>query len=673
MFDHTGGWDAGLDDAQLSAVTHGDDPLVIMAGAGTGKTRTLTARVAALMERGVPADRILLLTFTRRAADDMLARAESLIGAVPGSRRPQGGTFHAVAHRHVAAHAASLGLSAGCTLLDPSDVADVLDLMRGAFGLSGTGARLPSSRTLAEAYSRCINTQRTVSEVLATDFPWCEPHLDAITGLFRAFTERKRAGSLIDFDDLLLFWRALLRHDVLATHLAGAYDHVLVDEYQDVNSIQVDIVRALRPDGRGLTVVGDDAQAIYGFRGSDSHHLGDLTGQWPSVTTVRLEQNFRSTEPILRLANVVRPTEASGSLALFTDRAGGARPRVCRCYDAPAEARAIADGILEAHQRGVPLRDQAVLVRAAHHSDLVEVELSVRRIPYRKFGGLRFLEAAHVKDFIAAARLLDNPSDEVAWFRLLRLHHGIGPARALAMVEALAPERGDALAAWPEAVATAPRAVRASLSATLDGLIGARTRASTGERAAAVLATLTPLVRERYVDHAVRLGDLDRLVGTAAEVDDLGLWLAELTLDPPLSTGDLAGPPHLDEDYVSISTIHSAKGLEWPIVHIPHVIDGAFPSDMALGSPTGLAEERRLFYVAVTRAKDELSLYSPLRLPHHRRARDDRHSYAPTSRFLDAAALAVMEVEEHMRPTVPVAAVAVAAGTVEVDVSALWN
>ena len=230
-------------------------------------------------------------------------------------------------------------------------------------------------------------------------------------------------------------------------------------------------------------------------------------------------------------------------------------------------------------------------------------------------------------------------------------------------------------------MATAPRAVRASLSATLDGLIGARTRAATGERAAELrdkAATLKVvethgITRERYVDHAGRLGDLDRLVGTAAEVDDLGLWLAELTLDPPLSTGDLAGPPHLDEDYVSISTIHSAKGLEWPIVHIPHVIDGAFPSDMALGSPTGLAEERRLFYVAVTRAKDELSLYSPLRLPHHRRARDDRHSYAPTSRFLDAAALAVMEVEEHMRPTVPVAAVAVAAGTVEVDVSALWN
>ena len=671
MFDQSAGWDAGLDDAQLSAVTHGDDPLVVMAGAGTGKTRTLTSRVAWLMERGIPAERILLLTFTRRAADDMLSRAESLIGAAPGTRRPQGGTFHAMAHRHVMAHAESLGLSEGFTLLDPSDVADLMDLMRGAFGLSGTGARLPRSRTLAEAYSRCINTQRTVSEVLAVDFPWCEPHLDAVAGLFKAFTDRKRATSLLDFDDLLLFWRALLRHEPLGELMARSYDHVLVDEYQDVNNIQVDIVRALRPDGHGLTVVGDDAQSIYGFRGAEAHHLGDLADAWPSVTTVRLEQNFRSREPILRLANVVRPSEGSGQLTLFTGRAGGVRPRVRRCHDAPAEARAIADGILDAHERGVPLRDQAVLVRAAHHSDLVEIELSVRRIPYRKFGGLRFLEAAHVKDFIAAARLLDNPSDEVAWFRLLRLHHGIGPSRALAMVEALAPGRGDALSSWPEAVATAPAAVRASLSGTLDGLVAARQRGSAGERTAVVLATLTPLIRERYVDHAVRLGDLDRLVATAGAVGDLAAWLAELTLDPPVSTGELAGPPHLDEDYVSISTIHSAKGLEWPIVHIPHVIDGAFPSDMALGNPTGLAEERRLFYVAVTRAKDELSLYSPLRLPHHRRARDDRHSYAPASRFLDAAALATLEVEELARRTVPVAPVT--SVPVQVDVGALWN
>ena len=676
MFDIGSGWDHGLDEAQLAAVTHGDEPLVIMAGAGTGKTRTLTSRVAWLLERGVPAERILLLTFTRRAADDMLARAASLAGTVPGARLPSGGTFHAVAHRYVAAHAESLGLSEGFTVLDPADVADVMDLMREQFGLSGTDTRMPRSRTLVDVYSRCINTQRPLSDVLAVDFPWCEPHRDAMADLFRAFTGRKRASSLVDFDDLLLFWRGLLAHDHLRQFLASGFDHVLVDEYQDLNCVQVDIVRSLCPDGHGLTVVGDDAQAIYGFRGADAQHLRDLARLWPTATVVRLERNFRSRQPILELANVLRPADSAGRLTLFSDRAGGLRPTLIRCHDAPTESRAIADAVLEAHGRGVAFRDQAILVRAAHHSDLVEIELSVRRIPFRKFGGLRFLEAAHVKDFIATARLLDNPSDDVAWFRLLRLHQGIGPARARALVAVLRPETGDIVARWPEAVANAPAGTRSALASTLDGLGEARARHAAGPRAEAVLGVLSPLITARYGDASVRLGDLDRLVGAAASVTDLAGWLAELTLDPPASTGALAGPPHLDDDYVSISTIHSAKGLEWSIVHIPHVIDGAFPSDMALTSPTGLDEERRLFYVAVTRARDELNLYTPLRLPHHRRGRDDRHGYAPASRFLDTAALALLDVHERAprrRAAVPAAAGAPTATPVTVDLGSLWH
>jgi DNA helicase-2/ATP-dependent DNA helicase PcrA len=680
MFDTSAGWDHGLDEAQTAAVTHGDDPLVVMAGAGTGKTRTLTARVAWLLERGIPAERILLLTFTRRAADDMLSRAASMAGTVPGARPPNGGTFHAVAHRTVSAHAQTVGLSEGFTLLDPADVADVMDLMREEFGLSGGETRTPRSRTLVDVYSRCINTQRPLSEVLAVDFPWCEPHLDAIAGLFRAFVERKRGSSLVDFDDLLLFWRALLCHGQLRDHLAAGFDHVLVDEYQDLNSVQVDIVRALRPDGRGLTVVGDDAQAIYGFRGSDAQHLRDLAHQWPTTTVVRLERNFRSRPSILELANVVRPTESAGRLTLFSDRVPGARPRLIRCHDAPAEARAIADSVLESHERGGALRDQVVLVRAAHHSDLVELELSVRHIPYRKFGGLRFLEAAHVKDFVAAGRILDNPSDEVAWFRLLRLHHGIGPSRARALIDTLRPGTADILDRWPEAVANAPAGTRTALAATLGGLGEARARMPARQRAEGILTVLSPLIGARYADAAVRLGDLDRLVAAAGAIPDLAGWLAELTLDPPVSTGALAGPPHLDEDYVSISTIHSAKGLEWPIVHIPHVIDGAFPSDMALTSPAGLDEERRLFYVAITRARDELNLYSPLRLPHHRRGRDDRHSYAPTSRFLDPAALEVLDVHElppernrSISATSAGSAPAALSVPVTVDLGALWH
>ncbi len=671
MFDPAGAWDDGLDEAQLAAATHGDAPLIVMAGAGTGKTRALTSRVAWLMERGVAPERILLLTFTRRAADDMLARAAALIGAEPGTRRPSGGTFHAVAHRYVATYAESLGLPPSFTVLDPGEAADLMDLLRGQHDLAGTDVRMPRSPTLVEAYSRCINTQRPLRQVLAVDYPWCEPHLEAVAELFRAYTERKRVAALLDFDDLLLSWRALLGHEELGPHLAGRFDHVLVDEYQDVNTLQVDIVRSLRPEGRGLTVVGDDAQAIYGFRGADARHLHDLSEQWPDATVVRLERNFRSRQPVLDLANAVRPPENDHHLRLYSDRQAGPRPRLVRCHDAPAEARAIADGVLEAHERGVPLRQQAILVRAAHHSDLVEIELSVRRVPYRKYGGLRFLEAAHVKDFVTTARLLDNPHDEIAWFRLLRLHQGIGPARARSLLSMLRPGNDDLLPHWPDAVAFAPAATRTALAETLDGLARPRARRTPGERAEAVLGVLRPLVTVRYPDAAARLEDLQRLVATAATVDDLPSWLAELTLDPPRSTGDLAGPPHLDEDYVVISTIHSAKGLEWSVVHLPHIVDGAFPSDMSLGSPEGLAEERRLFYVAVTRAREELSLYAPLRMPHHRRARDDRHSFAPASRFLDEPALATLEVHELTPVRDRVAATATP--QVRVDLAPLWR
>lgn len=667
----TGAWDEGLDDAQVAAATHGETPLVVIAGAGTGKTRTLTSRVAWLLDRGTPPERILLLTFTRRAADDMLARAAALVGAAPGARRPSGGTFHAVAHRFIAAYAGSLGLSQGFTVLDLAEAADAMDLLRGRFGLAGTGVRLPRSATLVEVYGRCVNTQRPLHEVLASDYPWCEQHLDAIAELFGAFTARKRAASLLDFDDLLLYWRGLLGHEQLGPHLAGQFDHVLVDEYQDVNGLQVDIVRALRPDGRGLTAVGDDAQAIYGFRGADARHLHDLATAWPDATVIRLERNFRSRQPILDLANAVRPSASGGLLHLHSDRPVGVRPRLVRCHDAPAEARAVADGILEALDRGVALRQQAVLVRAAHHSDLVEVELSVRRVPYRKYGGLRFLETAHVKDFVTAARLLVNPHDDVAWFRLLRLHQGIGPARARALVELLRPETEDVLARWPEAVAASPARSRSAVAATFDGLAVARSRGTPGEQAHAVLVVLRPLILARYADAAARLGDLERLSAAAATVGDLSAWLAELTLDPPVSTGGQAGAPHLDEDFVVISTIHSAKGLEWSVVHVPHVVDGAFPSDMALTSEAGLAEERRLLYVAVTRARDELTLYAPLRMPHHRRGSDDRHSFAPVSRFVDAAATAVLDVEEvtPVRPPVPTGVTA----PVTIDLDPLWR
>ncbi len=671
MFARESAWDEGLDEFQLAVATHGDTPLVVVAGAGTGKTRALTSRVACLLDRGVPPDRILLLTFTRRAADDMLTRARDLVGG-RRDERPQGGTFHTVAHRHIAAYAEVLNLPKGFGLLDPAGSCDLMDLLRNDHDLTGTAARFPRSSTLVDIYSRCINTERPLRDLVASEYPWCEPHSAVIGDLFRSFTARKRSSALLDFDDLLLYWRALLRHEDLGPHLADRFRFVLVDEYQDVNSLQVDIVRLLAPDGKGLTVVGDEAQAIYGFRGSDPRHLRQLVRSYPGAATIQLERNFRSRQRVLDVANVLRPVaDGEPELRLHSDRGAGPRPTLNRCYDAPSEARAIVDRILEAYESGVHLRQQAVLVRAGHHSDLTEIELSVRKVPYRKFGGLRFLEAAHVKDFVCAARLLDNSCDEVAWYRILRLHRNIGPTRAKSLLEVVRPSEADALSRWPELVAAAPPTTRAELSASLSGLVEARGSGTCGRRAASVVRAIRPLLEGRYDDARARVGDLERLADTASAVEDLSAWLADLTLDPPISSGDLAGPPHLDEDYLVISTIHSAKGLEWSHVHVPHVVDGAIPIDMALSTPDGLEEERRLFYVAVTRARDELHLYAPLRMPHHRFARNDRHSFAPLSRFLADEVRAALDIIEEKPQQMQVQALA--ARPLVVDLDPLWS
>jgi DNA helicase-2/ATP-dependent DNA helicase PcrA len=420
--------------------------------------------------------------------------------------------------------------------------------------------------------------------------------------------------------------------------------------------------------------VGDEAQCIYSFRGSDPAHLRRLVGTFPDATVVRLETNFRSRQPILDVANVARPaSDAEVALRLRSVRGDGPTPTLLRCYDASSEARALVNRLLAAHELGRPLRDQAVLVRAAHHSDLVELELTHRRVPFRKYGGLRFLEAAHVKDFVAAARLVENPADELAWYRVLRLHGQIGPARAKALLRGAQSASGDdPLARWPELVAEAPPAARTQLSATLEGLCEARHHPAPGRRAEALLRVVTPLVVARYEESPARLGDLERLAAAAGAVDDWTAWLVELTLDPPASTGALAGEPHLDEDFVVISTIHSAKGLEWPVVHLPQLVDGFVPIDMALSTSEGIDEERRLFYVALTRAKDELHLYAPLRLHHHRFSQHDRHSFAPLSRFLSEELLSTLEVEEEPR-RFPAIDVVSSGHRVAVDLGPLWD
>src|SRR5580698_5158794 len=511
----------GLNEQQRRAVTHVGGPLLVLAGAGTGKTRTLVSRAAWLRDcQGIQASRILLLTFTRRAAGDMLARAAS-----GGSERICGGTFHAIAHKIIRQHAESFSLPPQFTILDPADTADILDALRPDHGLTDTSQRSPKAAACADIYTRCVNTGRPVSEVIAASFPWCAPFTSELAGLFRAYTARKRARHLLDFDDLLLLWQAALADPVAGPVLRGMFDAVLVDEYQDVNTVQASIVRLLQPDGKQLTCVGDDAQAIYGFRGADPVHLRQLAADYPGMDIVRLDRNYRSRQGVLDLANLIRPSAPGLDLTLTGDRGPGMAPLLVRCHDEATQAREICARILASAEDGAALRDQAVLVRAAHHSDVLEIELSARKIPYVKFGGLRFTDTAHVKDFLAAARILANPADDLAWFRLLRLHEGIGPVHARRVLAALTQDDGPA-DGWQQAIKAAPARSRRALAATLGRLSDAAgdpatapaqtvpaqttpaqtTPAQTAAaQAAAILVILDPLIRARYPDAAVRI------------------------------------------------------------------------------------------------------------------------------------------------------------------------
>jgi DNA helicase II / ATP-dependent DNA helicase PcrA len=670
MFDSAGVLEE-LNEEQRQAAAHPGGPLLILAGAGTGKTRTLVARAAWLCEQGVPPNRILLLTFTRRAADDMLSRAAPRARSASG--RITGGTFHAIAHRIIREHAEAFSLPPEFTVIDPADTADLLDARREEHGLVSTQRRAPRAAVCADIYTRCVNTQLTVADVVRRGFPWCADYTGQLADLFRGYVAHKRGHALVDFDDLLLLWRAALADPAAGPVLRGMFDAVLVDEYQDVNAVQADIVRLLAPEAGCLTCVGDDAQAIYSFRGADPEHLHRLAGDFPGLTTVRLARNYRSRQAVLRLANAVRPQSPGLELALTAAREAGAAPLLVRCHDEATQAREICARVLDAHEAGTDLHDQAVLVRAAHHSDVLEIELAARGIPFVKYGGLRFTEAAHVKDFLAAARIVANPADDVAWFRVLRLHEGIGPAHARRVIEILHPADPAPFGRWRDAVAAAPRRAREDLTATIGSLADAAAAPHNGELAAVILAALRSPLRARYPDADIRMADLQRLADAAASRPSLHDALVELALDPPLSASDLAGPPRQDEDFLVISTVHSAKGLEWPVVHLPHLVDGAVPSDMALASPAGLAEEQRLFYVAVTRAREQLFLYAPMRLHHHRLASDDRHGYGQLSRFLDGQALAACECvqAEPPRPLLP--RTGQLAARIDADLDALWT
>ncbi len=663
-----------LTEEQRRAVEHTGGHLLVVAGAGTGKITTLAARVAHLVGRGVAPERILLLTFSRRAAAELLRRAEHCAGQAVASAA-WGGTFHAVANRLLRRHGRALGLDPSFTVLDASDSADLMALVRSELDGLGSGpghdggrSRRARKETLAAILSRCVNTSTPLSEVLRTAFPWCSGERLAIRATLEAYTARKRRARVLDYDDLLLCWAALLRQPGPAAALRAQFDHVLVDEYQDTNALQADVLAGMagipgggggggdEGDGAGgggavLTAVGDDAQAIYGFRSATQRNILDFPARF-GADVVLLERNHRSTPQILATTNaVIAEARRRHPKTLWSQRGDGPTPSLVSCADEGAQSAAVCRRILGEHERGVALRDQAVLFRTGHHSDLLELELGARNIPFAKYGGLRFLEAAHVKDLLCLLRLVENPRDELAWFRVLQLLDGVGPATARVLAAAAAAATagtGTGAGADIGEIGALPAVARLAAGHLLAALAQARQPPSAGRPGVAVERARTwldPVVEARYPSPSARLADLDELERAAAAAPSLSRFLVELTLDPPASTGDLAGPPHLDDDVLTLSTIHSAKGGEWDVVHVLHLADGNVPSDLATGDAEAVEEERRLLYVAFTRARNRLQAYVPLRYHHRRRGHDDAHGYAQMSRFLTPAVVATMRRE----------------------------
>lgn len=635
-------WLESLNPAQSDAVRHAEGHLLIVAGAGTGKTKTLAARVASLVDTGADPDRILLLTFTRRAAQEMLDRVASMTDRRWASQI-WGGTFHAVANRLLRANAEAVGLSPSFTVLDPGDANDLIGLVRADLHELTKVRRFPRADTIAAMHSRMVNSQEKLSSVIDDHFPWCVEHLDVVKGVLREYVARKRAEGVLDFDDLLLHWRALAVAPGVGDAVRRRFDHVLVDEYQDTNALQADIVRGFA-EHASITVVGDDAQAIYGFRAATVDNLRQYPDMVGGATTVTLEQNYRSTNPVLDVANeVLAQSDRHLDKRLWSARRGGPRPRLVTCADEAAQSTWIAQRILELREEGIPLTDQAVLFRAGHHSDHLELELARRDIPFVKFGGLKFLEAAHVKDLMALLRVLDNPGDQLAWSRVLRSLPGVGPATVKRVFGELSIGEGDpsvSLRRFLDGEVALPSAAHEHAELLRSAWSECRDIAASNEGGPAVEIDRLRVFCEavfalQYSDAGARLADLDQLAVTATGYAERSRFLTELVLDPPERTGDHAIEPHLDDEYVTLSTVHSAKGGEWRAVTVIHAADGNLPSDMALGDEDGLEEERRLLYVALTRAKEHLAVTYPLRYHIHRYGSDDRHHFAQLSRFLE--------------------------------------
>jgi len=606
-----------LNPAQLSAVTHRDGPMLVVAGAGSGKTRTLIYRVARLIESGVPPGAILLLTFTRRAAQEMLRRVEQLVG--DRGSEVAGGTFHSFSNNVLRHFGAPIGLQPNFTILDRSDMEDVINLLRTRMGFASKDRRFPKKSTLAEAISMARNKHRELKDELDADFAHLLEHEAEILALAANYETYKRERSMLDYDDLLYRLADLLQqHEPTRRRLSDNYRYIMIDEYQDTNVIQAELVQLIAMTHRNVMAVGDDAQSIYSFRGANFRNILDFPQLFAGARVVKLEENYRSLQGILDLANeVISHASEKYTKALFTQRPGDLRPLLVRAQDEHTQSRFIAQRILELREEGVELSEIAVLFRSSFHAFDLELELQRRDIPFIKRGGFKFIETAHIKDVLAHLRVITNPIDAVSWMRILVLVNGVGSRRAERLIEEVVAAPDPAQAVTESAAKAGIRAQTAidgcaRLGHLLGGLRAEGRRPA--DQLAEVMDYYLPIMREAYPDdYPKRERDLEHFQNLAERYRSLDSMLADMALEPPNdSIGDvLAVEP--EEGYVTLSTIHSAKGLEWRVVFIIWTAEGRFPGPMSVGIEE-IEEERRLMYVASTRARDELYLSYPIHM-----------------------------------------------------------
>lgn len=602
-----------LNPAQFEAVMHRDGAALIIAGAGTGKTRTLIYRVARLVEDGIDPKSILLLTFTRKSSAEMVRRAAILLDG--RCQDVSGGTFHSFAHQSLRRYARLIGFDPNFSILDQSDAEDVVNLLRGnVTGNAREAKRFPRKQTLFSMISAAVNRVQSLEEIVREDYPQYEGDIEAITQVYHAYDQYKRRHNLMDYDDLLLHLLTVCREvGEVRKHFHATYRHVMVDEYQDTNKLQHEIVMHLAGPQENVVAVGDDAQSIYSFRGADFRNILEFPHSFRQCRIIKLEENYRSTQPILNLTNEIIKRAAYGyEKELYTHKVGGDPPAIICASSEQQQSMFIVQQVLELREQGVSLEDIAVLFRSGFHSFDLEIELNRANIPYQKFGGFKFVETAHIKDMIAHLRVLLNPRDAVSWNRILLLLDGVGPRTAAAVIEAIMEGRLTFSKTHDLAVAGAKGESILLLFDLLRRIVSENV--AVDEKVAQLAEYYRPLMRKKYDDYTKRQKDVDVFIDIAERYRSLPALLADMSLEAPVESVTDVDKTDKEEEMLTLSTIHSAKGLEWNSVFVMWALDGRFPPAKSFDTIDTLEEERRLMYVACTRAKEHLYITYPMNI-----------------------------------------------------------